>query len=286
MTTYLVHRSDQVGSAAQAARSFLESRPVEHNVILTLLRERITRPEPGRYWWITENGVVRGVAMQSPLTFRAAITPVPLDAIGALVDAVAADAPNLPGVTGDAATAAAFAGAWTERAGSAATPVEGQRLYRLDAVVAPVGVSGSLRVAVADDLDPVADWFDAFHVEVDNLPGGADLRSVASARIAEGLVWLWEDAGEVVSSAMVTAPIAGASRIGFVYTPPASRGHGYAAATVAGLCATALDGSGSFGRADTCLLYTQLHNATSNRVYRRIGFRAVAEVLAYGFDGS
>ena len=40
--------------------------------------ERIARPEPGRYWWITEDGEVRGVAMQSPLTFRAAVTPVPL----------------------------------------------------------------------------------------------------------------------------------------------------------------------------------------------------------------
>src|SRR5689334_22662616 len=61
MTTYLVHRSDNATSAAQATRAFLESRPVEHNLILTLLRERIEHPEPGRYWWISESGQVRGV---------------------------------------------------------------------------------------------------------------------------------------------------------------------------------------------------------------------------------
>ena len=283
MTTFLVHRTDQVGSVAQAARAFLESRPVEHNLILTLLRDRIDRPEPGRYWWVSENGEVRGVAMQSPLTFRAATTPVPLDAVGALVDAVRADVPDLPGIGGEAATAAAFAGAWSERADGAARPVEGGRLYRLDEVVEPSGVPGSLRSARADDLELVVEWFATFHTEVSS-PAAIDVTQVASRRVAGGEVWLWEDGGEVVSSAMITPPIAGASRIAFVYTPPASRGRGFAAATVAGLAATAMAPGGPFGRVDTCLLYTQLHNAVSNRVYRRIGFRSVGEELVYELD--
>jgi hypothetical protein len=283
MTTYLVHRSDQVGSVAQAARAFLESRPVEHNLILSLLRDRVARPEPGRYWWITENGLVRGVALQSPLTFRAAMTPVPPDAVGPLVDAVAADAPTLPGVGGEAATAAAFAGAWTERFGSGATPVEGQRLYELDTVVEPTGVGGALRPAGPDDVALAGDWFEAFDAETASGPGGPGLRSVVAARVAAGEVWLWEHDGEVVSSAMVSRPICGAGRIGFVYTPPVHRGHGYAAATVARLCALALGDLQPFGPMVTCLLYTQLGNATSNRVYRRIGFRSVAEALVYRF---
>jgi uncharacterized protein len=284
MTTYVVHRSDQVGSVAQAARDFLESRPVAHNLILTILRDRIARPEPGRYWWITENGVVRGVALQSPLTFRAAVTPVPLDAVGALVDAVAADAPTLPGIGGEAATAAAFAGAWTERFGSAADTLEGQRLYELEAVVEPTGVGGALRVAAPGDVGLVAAWFEAFHAEVETGPAASDLASVAAARVGAGEVWLWERDGEVVSSAMISRAIAGAARIGFVFTPPERRGHGYAAATVARLSATALGESQPFGSVRTCLLYTQLGNATSNRVYRRVGFRSVAEVLVYRFD--
>src|SRR5689334_3388255 len=107
------------------------------------------------------------MAMQSPLTFRAAVTPVPLDAVGALVDAMAAEVPALPGIAGEAATAASFAGAWTERLGSAANPIEGQRIYRLDDVIAPVGVAGRLRSAGPDDLDLVIEWFEAFHAEVE-----------------------------------------------------------------------------------------------------------------------
>jgi predicted GNAT family acetyltransferase len=32
------------------------------------------------------------------------------------------------------------------------------------------------------------------------------------------------------------------------------------------------------------MLYTDLANPTSNSIYRRIGYRAVAEVLRYGFE--
>ena len=32
------------------------------------------------------------------------------------------------------------------------------------------------------------------------------------------------------------------------------------------------------------MLYTQLHNATSNRIYRRLGYEASSEVLAYRFE--
>lgn len=286
MTTFVVHRSDQVGSAAQAARSFLESRPIEHNLILSLLRERIARTEAGRYWWVTENGIVRGVALQSPLTFRATITPVPLAAIGPLVDAVAAEAPDLPGINGEAATTAAFAGAWTERTGGGARVREGQRLYRLDEVTHPSGVEGSLRVATQADLDRVVAWFEAFHREVEAQTPAVDLVPVATARIADGLVWLWERGGETVASAMVQPAIAGAVRIGFVFTPPEHRGNGFAAATVAALSELALGEPGPFGRAEACLLYTELRNATSNRVYRRLGYRSVAEVLAYDFESA
>ena len=33
-----------------------------------------------------------------------------------------------------------------------------------------------------------------------------------------------------------------------------------------------------------CILYTDLANPTSNSIYRRIGYRAVAEALRYRFE--
>jgi hypothetical protein len=51
-----------------------------------------------------------------------------------------------------------------------------------------------------------------------------------------------------------------------------------AAASVAAVSAHALSAG-----ADTCALYAQLNNATSNRIYRALGYRAAMEVLFYAF---
>ena len=48
---------------------------------------------------------------------------MPLDAVTAVVDGI-----QLPGVSGEAGTAAAFAGHWAERTRSPARPVAGQRI--------------------------------------------------------------------------------------------------------------------------------------------------------------
>jgi predicted GNAT family acetyltransferase len=63
-----------------------------------------------------------------------------------------------------------------------------------------------------------------------------------------------------------------------VYTPPERRGRGYASACVATLSAATLDAG------LRCILYTDLGNATSNSIYRSIGYRAVAELVRYRFD--
>jgi predicted GNAT family acetyltransferase len=36
--------------------------------------------------------------------------------------------------------------------------------------------------------------------------------------------------------------------------------------------------------ADTCILYTQLGNPTSNAIYRAIGYEPVVEVVRYRFS--
>ena len=74
-----------------------------------------------------------------------------------------------------------------------------------------------------------------------------------------------------------TRTLAGAVRIQAVYTPPAYRRRGYASADEGGI-------SGHLVRmGNRVLLFTDLGNPTSNSVYRRIGFRAVAENLRYRF---
>ena len=85
--------------------------------------------EPGRCWTATDKDKVVGVVIQSPLTFPATLTPMEPHVVTAVVEAIAEMGISLPGVNGDAATAARFAGHWTERCKSAATPFQGNRLY-------------------------------------------------------------------------------------------------------------------------------------------------------------
>jgi predicted GNAT family acetyltransferase len=95
--------------------------------------------------------------------------------------------------------------------------------------------------------------------------------------LATGRIWVWDD-GEPVSMAVSSPPVEGVVRVAGVYTPADKRRHGFAAACVQALSKCIRDAG------FRCVLYTDLGNPTSNSVYRRIGYRAVAEVLRYRFE--
>jgi predicted GNAT family acetyltransferase len=57
-----------------------------------------------------------------------------------------------------------------------------------------------------------------------------------------------------------------------VYTPVEARGHGYASANVAAISQQALDHG-----ALACMLFADKANATSNKIYRAIGYQPVGD---------
>jgi hypothetical protein len=267
--------TDDPSRALSEARAFLAIEPVLHNLVLTLLHARAAHPEPGRYWVVADGDTVVGVVFQSPLTFFATSTPMPLDAIEASVDAIVGAGIALPGITADAPTAARFAGAWTERAKTGARPEMGQRMYELREVKDGANTGGHLRVATMTDRDLIVEWMRGF--QADTREAVSDPEPQVDARLPEGAYRVWED-GEPVSMALATPTLEGVSRIGAVYTPPERRNRGYAESCVRELSRQLMsDGVGP-------MLYTDLANPTSNSIYRRIGYRAVAEVLRYTFE--
>jgi predicted GNAT family acetyltransferase len=96
-----------------------------------------------------------------------------------------------------------------------------------------------------------------------------------------GLIWLWEMDSEPVSMAWLTPPVGGVSRVSGVYTPSDLRGHGYASACVARISEHAL-ATGS----RLCMLYTDLANPISNKIYQRIGYRPVADAQEWFFTAA
>lgn len=259
--------------ALAGAREFLATKPIEHNLLLTLLEFRAAWPQDGRYWTATDAGRVVGFLFQSPATFHATLSPMPPAAVDAMVEA-AADV-ELPGVIGEASTAARFAGKWTEVRKSAARPTSGQRIYELTRVQHPNDVAGTCRVAVESDIAELIDWMRGFVDETNER--ATDPTTMVPPRVAAGQFFLWDDNGGA-STAATSPVIEGVTRIQAVYTPPNRRGRGYAAANVAAISSRAVDAG------NRCMLYTELENPVSNSVYRRIGYQAVSEVLRYQFE--
>ncbi len=267
-----VRATDDPAAVLREAGAFLLTRPVEHNVILSILHSRLAHPVPGRYWWVVRDGIVAGVGMQTPASFSATTTPMAGPLVGALV---AVTDPPVPGVIGEAATAAAYAGAWAQRHRVPVRPSEGERLFRLDGARRVGRASGAIRPADADDRSLIIGWVEGFAADTGDAPEAADV--VVDRYLDERSVWVWDDHGPV-SMARAAPVVAGVVRIGPVYTPPEHRARGYATTCVEHLSRHVEAGD------HVAILYTQLANPTSNAIYRRIGYEPVLEVLRYRFD--
>ncbi|MDE0086661.1 MAG: GNAT family N-acetyltransferase [Candidatus Poribacteria bacterium] len=265
---------------------FLSSEPVHHHLVLTLLQSRTTHYEPGRYWVAQDNKTTVGVVVQSPLNSRALITPMTSEVVPALVNAISEANVALPGVAGDATTAH-FAGEWAERNKSPVFPFLGLRLYEVNEIQNFSDVKGRFRKAVLDDRKLLIDWVSRFSVDIGEKENTSDdeelqKREAASSRIVDsylsaGDLWLWEDT-EPVSMVARTTAVADVVQVRLVYTPQDHRNRGYATACVGKMSKQILE------EGNRCILYTDLNNPISNTIYRRIGYRAVAEAIQYRFE--
>jgi GNAT superfamily N-acetyltransferase len=270
-----VEAFEDPGAVLEIAERALTARPVESNLALTTLHDRIAGPEPGHYWIASDDNGIAAVGIESPPRAFLIVTPAPAATLGTLVDTLMAETPDLRGVFAEVRTAAVFAGTWAERRGVEARPVEGGRIYRLDKPPVPQGAAGTLRLAHDGDREQVRAWARAFDAESGNNFGQAE--AMVTLRLASGRVFLWDDGGPA-SMASATAAVGGVCRIAHVYTPPALRSHGYGKACVADLSGKLLA-----TEAEACMLFSHFHHPGSNRIYRSVGYEAVGETLVYEF---
>jgi hypothetical protein len=84
----------------------------------------------------------------------------------AIVNAIAEAGMALRGVNGNTATAASFAGQWSERCKSAARPFQGMRLYELLEVGEVPDIEGQLRQVGPRDRSLMSLWTGAFQDEI------------------------------------------------------------------------------------------------------------------------
>ena len=150
-----------------------------------------------------------------------------------------------------------------------------QMIHALETLPVFPGASGAARPVTADDLDLFTEWKLAFHDEA--LPDDPKpSREEFPAQIAQGRLLFWQVDDTPVSVASVARESRNGACIGFVYSPPALRGRGYAGSVTAAI----VDRIFAMGKTMACL-YTDLRNPYSNRCYAKIGFRPVCASWHY-----
>ncbi|MFG2474107.1 GNAT family N-acetyltransferase [Streptomyces fagopyri] len=268
------------------AGDFLRSRPALHTVPLTVTHALRTRgpstfgAQAPVFGLLERDGDVRAAFFRTP-PHRLNVTALSEEDADSLAVRLADLGHDLPGVTADRDTAAAFAEAWQRRRTGVRAPLyRHDRLYRLDTPAVPGPVPpGRPRAAEDGDRGLLARWYGEFAEAVGERTS-RDADDWAAARIAYGGVILWEaPGGTPVAMAGASPRIAGQVRVGPVYTPAPFRGRGYAGAATVEVGRAAL-ASG----VDEVLLFTDLSNPTSNGLYQRIGYRPVADFDVYDFE--
>lgn len=165
-----------------------------------------------------------------------------------------------------------FATAWQEITSGTSEMFMSQGLYRLDSVEDIDMAKGHMREATMADKAQLEAWYSAFEVE-------SGLRSSPPEKVAKAVQTMldreeavfWEVDGQVVSCAKRARPTVNGITVSFVYTSPSARGKGYARSLVADLSRQLLE-TKSF-----CVLYTDLTNPTSNKIYREVGYQQIMD---------
>lgn len=253
-----IERLTDPSDVLAAAGDLLAREPVLTTVTSTVTHRAVGVPAPDHpRWWLVvriEEEVV-GVVMRT-----APFAPHPVYATGMPDDAAAAlgrwlhrEEPNATAFDGDATAARSIAAAMAAMGGRQVEDGERMRLFELGALRPPTGVAGRRRRARIDDVELCAEWLARFDADAAEQAGrdhraydGELSHEEVAARIEQQRMWIWEVEGVPVHLTSLNHPALGVARIGPVYTPREHRGHGYAAACVAGLSPTSwLTASGS-----------------------------------------
>lgn len=172
-----------------------------------------------------------------------------------------------------------FVEKWQAQTGMEHQLLMDQGLYRLEEVNEALQQSpGSWRLADAEDCPLIEGWFTIFEEDT-GLPTTPleDVKKRVASFVGEREVFLWEHDGKVVSMMKKSRPTQHGVTVSLVFTPHEERKKGYARTMVAA-CSTELLKSYNF-----CVLYTDLMNPTSNKIYQEIGYKRIADSVQLGF---
>ena len=172
-----------------------------------------------------------------------------------------------------------FAKIWEAKTAKSSKVLMDQGLYRLDQVDETLKQSpGTWRFANEGDCRLIGKWYSLFEQGA-GLPitPGEYVKKRVEKFVKEREVFLWIDNGKVVSMMKKSRPTKQGVTVSLVFTPSEERRKGYARTMVAA-CTKELLKDYKF-----CVLYTDMMNPTSNKIYKEIGYEKIADSVQLGF---
>ncbi len=254
---------------------------VDHEVQFNLFHKILKGQEVLALQW-TEGNTVRAIAMCNPgwpmwFWLEDALSPGEQQrAIESLCESV--KAARISGIAAAPQVASQFVNKYTQLTGAGYDLAMGLQSFHCPKVVAPRQINGRMISAEMRHLGTIAEFLAGFIYWGFGKTVTSDSQLANAERlIGSGDLFLWETGDSVVSMTFISDRSCRHARINSVYTPPELRGNGYASALVAGVSQNVLDDG------LTPILFTDISNPISNRVYTNIGYIECGRIDEFKF---
>ena len=276
-----LHRFEDASQFYERVKDYLLNQEALHCLLLGICNTLIHDPQQydcQPYLVSVEmDGKIVAVAMRTPPRRLILSKIEKFAAVEAIAEDLHSDQQQLPGVSGLAAEAFAFAQVWQDITSQSYKLEKQLRIHQLDKVQPISRSSGYLRLAIQDESLWLVDWYKAFAIEAFGSVEGNEERTIKHY-LSQKSLYVWQDQVPV-SMARSRLFTPSSALIGPVYTPPEYRRKGYATSCVAALSQTLLDQGCRY-----CFLFTDLANPTSNHIYQAIGYQRVGDWNDYSFS--
>ncbi len=173
-----------------------------------------------------------------------------------------------------------FADFYSDARGMSYECLMDQGIYRLDQVNETLEPSlGTWRIAEKSDTSIIEKCYNLFEEEAGlKVSSQEETKEKVALFLDNQEVFLWEVSGRIVSMMKKSRPTENGVTVSFVYTLKKERKKGYGRTMVAA-CSKEL-----LNEFDFCVLYTDMVNETSNKIYQEIGYRKIADSAMLGFN--
>ena len=269
-------RYTDVDEFYHAVKSYLTANEVENNLAIGAVNRCVgKKANSDQYFFVSK--VAEIIVFVMIQTFKNMILVGETKYVDDAVETLMTEGVKIKGIISKYDLGEAFAKRWKIKTGSKWHIKMHQRIYQLSKVNEVRLVKGELRKANHKDKQILIDWMVKSSLELGGNMNKNEVEKEVSNYLKDELIYVWED-DEIVSMVRKTRPTENSIVVTSVFTPKKFRKKGYATSCVFTFTKLLLEDY------KYCTLYTDLANLISNKIYKKIGYSAIADSVVISFD--